>query len=1013
MNLETKTCAQCGRRKTGALSASFTQWIFDTESCRCNTLNATNDSPIAGKIELCPTCGREVSHARRGSITQWIFRSTNCSCKRPEKPRIQTTSQSLFTTAVIPAQEEEILLDAKEFPVERYKAIALLGTGASGNVYLAVDRLLEKRVAIKTLRVVTSEQLISFQTEARAGSKLHHDAILNTLDFGPTDSGAPYMVLEYFEAITLAQFLQTYGPLSLTAFKSVFAQVTSALAHAHEMGVFHRDLKPSNILVSGTNDSDLVVKLIDFGIAQLKYDSAQAIVVQGRTLAGTPAYMPPDTVAGRKYDAQSEIYCLGCVLFESLTGRTPYLGETALEIVTLHAQAAIPTLSQVGEREYPSALEEIVATCLNKTPSERYASMAELNRVLGEIETAAADRTERPSTVMKTESSVPKKRSSTFAALTVGTIVIVGISFFIATQTFSSKQNASPNNRTTAKKEVISRALPEVEENLPSKFLNSNLTDAHAKYRLGYRFHHGDSMVTQDYKEAVKYYGKAGELGHLQAQVALAGMYETGTGVETNPKEALKWYRKAAEQGDATSQFIAATLSESVEKNNKEALKWYHKSAEGGNLPAQFTLAEKYAYGNGLPVNYVEAMKWYRKAAEQGHAFASMCVGDLYENGRGTGKSSKDAQIWYRKGVTLYRAAAEKGDPGSQLQLATVYATGHGVPKNVNEALKWYRKAAEKGQMVAQYSIAEIYLNGKGVPQDYHEAMNWFRKAADQGNADAMTSIGGLYGDGKGVDRDSKEANLWYQKAFESFRKAAEQGVISAQIKLSTAYANGWGVEKNIDEAIKWSLKAEEHGDHMYNQYQLGNLYAEKRNYSEALKWFRKAAALGIADANLRIGMFYDSGTGVKKDTQEAQIWFGKALQFYREAAENGDSLSQRKLANSYAFGQGAKPNYAEALKWYRRSAEQGDIYSQASLGNTYVAGAEGVRKNYKEALKWYRMAAEKGNPQSQQAIGKMYEDGLGVEKSVTEACRWYRLAAQQGDDEAKKRLDSLGAKGQ
>src|SRR5262249_30984498 len=127
--------------------------------------------------------------------------------------------------------------------LERYKAISELGTGGSSTVYLCRDRLLGKKVAVKTLNQLTSEQLISFQTEARANSKLSHPAILTLLDFGPTESGAPYMVLEYFNGITLDRYIQKRGPLSLALLKHVIERITSALIVAHQMGIFHRDLK--------------------------------------------------------------------------------------------------------------------------------------------------------------------------------------------------------------------------------------------------------------------------------------------------------------------------------------------------------------------------------------------------------------------------------------------------------------------------------------------------------------------------------------------------------------------------------------------------------------------------------------------------------------------------------------------------------------------------------------------------------------------------------------------------
>src|SRR5262249_6333224 len=157
----------------------------------------------------------------------------------------------------------------------------------SSTVYLCKDRLLRKSVAVKTLRKLTNEQLISFQTEARANSKLNHPSILTLIDFGPTESGAPYMVLEYFDGFTLDEIIREHGPLSLPLVKHVFERIASALTAAHQMGIFHRDLKPSNILIEKTEKIEPEVKLIDFGVAQIKRETEPQLVVQGHTIAGT------------------------------------------------------------------------------------------------------------------------------------------------------------------------------------------------------------------------------------------------------------------------------------------------------------------------------------------------------------------------------------------------------------------------------------------------------------------------------------------------------------------------------------------------------------------------------------------------------------------------------------------------------------------------------------------------------------------------------------------------------
>lgn len=169
-----------------------------------------------------------------------------------------------------PTEEVELVLDPERFPVERYKPLQELGRGASRAVFLCRDRMLGEKVAVKTLRQLSAEQLIAFQFEARANSKLNHPAIITLLDFGPTPAGAPYMVLAYFKSVTLEDFLRVHGKVPLPIFKQIFEPIISGLAHAHSKGIFHRDLKPSNILIDTLS---LQVKLIDFGVARIKEDT--------------------------------------------------------------------------------------------------------------------------------------------------------------------------------------------------------------------------------------------------------------------------------------------------------------------------------------------------------------------------------------------------------------------------------------------------------------------------------------------------------------------------------------------------------------------------------------------------------------------------------------------------------------------------------------------------------------------------------------------------------------------
>jgi serine/threonine protein kinase len=271
-------------------------------------------------------------------------------------------------------------LDSDSFPINRYKPLRKIGMGAAGSVYVCLDLALEKHVAVKTLRALTRDQLVAFQTEARVLSRLDHPNIVGILDFGATPSGAPYMVLTYDAGVNLRKHIDDAGCLDANLAITMFGMLADALSYCHAHDILHRDLKPENILFSVRKNGSLSVKLIDFGIA-LVVDQEKT-TVDGRVIAGTPAYMSPDQVQGKKYDARSEIYSLGCVFFEALAGRPPFTGETALDVLSQHARVAPPAVSEIANQPISAAVETVIAKCLEKHPADRFQSMKDFRDAL-------------------------------------------------------------------------------------------------------------------------------------------------------------------------------------------------------------------------------------------------------------------------------------------------------------------------------------------------------------------------------------------------------------------------------------------------------------------------------------------------------------------------------------------------------------------------------------------------------------------------------------------------------
>jgi len=268
--------------------------------------------------------------------------------------------------------------------VGEYKIISQIGKGGMATVYKAFQTNMERYVAIKVLsfQLADNEEFLGrFKQEARLIARLEHPNILPIYDFGE-DKGIPFLVVRYLEAGTLKDRLQKIFELSSVELRllneeeidRILTQLTDALEYAHENGVIHRDIKPSNILLDGRNR----VFLTDFGIAKLiestRNSSTVPLFTATGAITGTPDYMSPEQAQGLKLDQRSDIYSLGIVLYEMLTGKVPFDAETPIAVLLKHIAAPLPPPSLLRPDLHP-ALEAVVIKALAKSPDDRYASM--------------------------------------------------------------------------------------------------------------------------------------------------------------------------------------------------------------------------------------------------------------------------------------------------------------------------------------------------------------------------------------------------------------------------------------------------------------------------------------------------------------------------------------------------------------------------------------------------------------------------------------------------------------
>jgi serine/threonine protein kinase len=269
---------------------------------------------------------------------------------------------------------------------DRYQILSVVGRGSMGVVYKARHELMGRLVAIKMLRgqlQVDEKSIKRFEREARAASRLDHPNVITVHDFGLTEHRQPYLVMDYVSGVTLYEIQRREKVMAAERAVHIFMQVCDALHHAHFHGVIHRDLKPSNIMVMQKDEDPNFVKVFDLGIAKIAWGEEEGIT-EGEALTGTgevcgsPVYLSPEQCKHDPIDHRTDIYSLGVVMYELLTGVPPLMGETVYDTIYLHVHEEAPRFAEVTDIPLPSRLEKIILKTLAKNPDERHQSMQEL-----------------------------------------------------------------------------------------------------------------------------------------------------------------------------------------------------------------------------------------------------------------------------------------------------------------------------------------------------------------------------------------------------------------------------------------------------------------------------------------------------------------------------------------------------------------------------------------------------------------------------------------------------------
>ena len=280
----------------------------------------------------------------------------------------------------------------------KYVLGELIGAGGMGLVYLAVQPVLQREVAIKILRpelVDDPRMLAQFRREAIAGARLRHPGVVRVFDLAEAEDGRPFLAMEYVPGRLLGEVLRE-RPMPLARAGAIVAQILAALGEVHRSGIVHADLKADNVMIELDRDGTDRVRVVDFGLARIEPVAGRPAgpveepVPECSCVSGTPEYMAPEVISGAAPSPASDLYAVGVILYELLTGTTPFAGDTPVVVLMRHlTDPIVPPSVRRPERPVPRAVEEVVARALEKAPADRFADADEF---AAELASALADR---------------------------------------------------------------------------------------------------------------------------------------------------------------------------------------------------------------------------------------------------------------------------------------------------------------------------------------------------------------------------------------------------------------------------------------------------------------------------------------------------------------------------------------------------------------------------------------------------------------------------------------------
>jgi serine/threonine-protein kinase len=756
--------------------------------------------------------------------------------------------------------------------IGRYEILAPLGAGGMGEVYRARDLRLERDVAIKVLPQHLSKDsnaLSRFEREAKALAALSHSNILSIHDFG-TEDGIAFAVMELLKGETLREYLQR-SKLSLKSTVEISTEISEGLAAAHSQGIIHRDLKPENIFLA----SDSSVKILDFGLAryeknlnkeEARFASTESRLTEAGTVMGTVPYMSPEQVRGEKVDPRTDIFSLGLVMYEMLSGHRAFTGRSPADLVAAILKEDPPTpLRTTADEEVPTNLQNTVLRCLRKNPEERFQTAQELASTLKNLSSIPVEPVAFGPSVTRSI-QIPLR---IFAGILILVLVVALSWFFLRSKPIHSLAVLPFTN-----------ANPDPDPNL--EYLNDGITESiinNLSLLPQVRIMARGTVFTYKRKEVDP--RKAGKELNVEAVVTGRIFYQGNTLViNADMVRVSDGTQLWGEQFNQTQENIFA-LQKDISQRISESLKLHLTGEQRALVTKNYTANSKayqdylkgryYGY-KGTPEDYEKSIQYYQAAIQKDskYALAYSGLADTYHS------MTTSALLQPEEGFTKVKDAAQKA-----LDLDETLAEAHVALGTVRFGYDWNWAATEKEIKRA------IELNPNSV--EVHRFYSRFLRAMGR-----------------------------FPEAISEITQAEELDPLSPEIINTGGITYFWA--RKYDDAIatyQRSLQLDRNNPITHNY--LADAFARKGMFAEAIAEEQKSLKLSGDDEGADVlGQDFQSQGYLKATNLKLQ----RTIDYLNEAAKD-QYISPMNFAMVYAGLNDAD----QAIEWLEKSYQEHAIW--------------------------------------------------------------------------------------